>query len=315
MVQSVLEASTGREGQSDGETSKTPHDRNRRDLQPNNQRGERKELMRTMSMLRGSRGWLVLLLGLLGRPGAFAAPSATTAQPAAIAYEEPKLLVGNIFPLGAEPKKPLFKSQRTATRDGANVKVVCEYTATGGAAVARDRITYGAGKLVSFASDEFQTGEKGAAVLRADPSHPGQRTIFFEFTAAPGANAKKSAESERADMETLVDDMIPDFIVAHWDALAAGAPAKFRYIVLSRAETVGFKLSKESETTRQGKPVLRIKMEPTSFIIAKLVDPLYFIVEKGAPHRILQYLGRTTPVIKNGSKWKELDADTVFEWN
>jgi hypothetical protein len=72
---------------------------------------------------------------------------------------------------------------------------------------------------------------------------------------------------------------------------------------------------KESETTRNGKPVLRIKMEPTSFIIAQLVDPLYFVVEKHGAHRILQYLGRTTPVVKNGSKWKALDADTVFEWN
>jgi hypothetical protein len=109
--------------------------------------------------------------------------------------------------------------------------------------------------------------------------------------------------------------MIPAFIVSHWNALAAGTPAKFRYLVLSRVETVGFRLIKESETTRQGKAVLRLKMEPTSIIIAQLVDPLYFIVEKDAPHRIFQYLGRTTPVIKNGNKWKDLDADTVFEWN
>jgi hypothetical protein len=258
---------------------------------------------------------VILLLTLLDRAGVLgAAAGDAKLYPGAIDYEEPKLLIGNIFPMGPDPRKVLFKSRRTAVREGGTVKVACEYTAPDGSIVALDRIVYGAGRLASFASDEFQNGEKGSAVLRADPRHPGQRAIFFEFTAAPGGDVKKRSESERPDMETLVDDMIPAFIVSHWDALAAGAAAKFRYIVLSRAETVGFRLVKESESTRQGKPVLRIKMEPTSIIIAQLVDPLYFIVEKDAPHRILQYLGRTTPVIKNGNKWKDLDADTVFEW-
>jgi hypothetical protein len=108
--------------------------------------------------------------------------------------------------------------------------------------------------------------------------------------------------------------MIQAFIATHFDALAKGSAAKFRYIVLSRKETVGFKLVKESETTWHGKPVLRIRMEPTSIIIARLVDPLIFVVEKDGAHHILEYAGRTTPRIKAGNKWKELDAITVFDW-
>ena len=179
---------------------------------------------------------------------------------------------------------------------------------------ARDRIVYENGQIASFTSEELQTGEKGTATFGPDPKHPGQRRISFEYTSAPGAEAKTSSEAQNQEIETLVDDMIPAFIVSHWDTLVAGSPAKFRYIALSRLETVGFKLVKDSETTRQGKPAIRIKMEPTSIIIAQLVDPLYFIVEKAAPHRIFEYLGRTTPMMKNGNKWKDLDADTVFEW-
>jgi hypothetical protein len=253
---------------------------------------------------------------LLCRLSAFGeATSDPKPQATATDYEEPKLLVGNIFPLGSDEKKILFKFQRTSTREGATVNVLREYTAADGSKAARDRLAYEAGKLVSLSSEEFQKGEKGSAVLRSDPNHPGQRTISFEFSAAGATEPKRSTESERTDIPTLVDDMIPGFIVTHWTELAAGGSAKFRYIVLSRGETVGFRLVKESETTRQGKAVLRIKMEPSSFIIAQLVDPIYFVVEKDSPHRILQYLGRTTPVIKNGNKWKDLDADTVFEWN
>ena len=55
-------------------------------------------------------------------------------------------------------------------------------------------------------------------------------------------------------------------------------------------------------------------VEPTSPIISALVNPLFFTIEKASPHRVLQYVGRTTPKIKAGGKWKDLDAVTVFEW-
>ena len=73
-------------------------------------------------------------------------------------------------------------------------------------------------------------------------------------------------------------------------------------------------MAKDSEATRDGKPVVRFKMEPTSVIIAQLVDPIFFVVEKQGAHRVLEYDGRTTPLIKSGNKWKDLDAVTVYEW-
>ncbi len=230
-------------------------------------------------------------------------------------YEEPKLLVGNIFAPDGGAKKLLFKSVRTSTRSNATVRVVCEYTYPNGSLAARDRIVYRADQLVSFETEGLQRGDKGTAVIGADPQNPGQRRIFFEYTTGLGGAVKRSSDSEKLENDTLVDDMIPVFIVSHWRTLMEGKPAKFRYIVPSRQETVGFKLVKDSETTSQGKAAVRIKMEPTSFIIAQLVDPLYFVVEKERAHRIREYIGRTTPLLKDGDKWKDLDAVTVFDWH
>jgi len=56
-------------------------------------------------------------------------------------------------------------------------------------------------------------------------------------------------------------------------------------------------------------------MGASSPIIAALVDPLYFTVEKVPPHRVFQYAGRTTPKIRTGGKWNDLDAVTVFDWD
>ena len=101
--------------------------------------------------------------------------------------------------------------------------------------------------------------------------------------------------------------MIGPFLASQWGALAHGEKIKCRYIVIPRAETVGFTFSKSARATWQGQPVLIIKMAATSPFIAALVDPLFFTVEERPPHHILQYVGRTTPKIRAaGNTWKDL---------
>jgi hypothetical protein len=109
--------------------------------------------------------------------------------------------------------------------------------------------------------------------------------------------------------------MLPYFIVEHWNELIRGQAVMFRFIAQSRIETVGFKFVKESDVTWRGKAAVRFRMEASSFIIAQIVDPLFFIVEKDGAHRVLEYVGRTTPKLRDGSKWKDLDARTVYDWN
>ncbi len=85
--------------------------------------------------------------------------------------------------------------------------------------------------------------------------------------------------------------------------------------VLPRRETVGFIFVKSSESAWEGQPVLILKMEPSSRVIAALVEPLYFSLQKAPPHHVLEYIGRTTPKIETGGQWRDLDAVTVFDWN
>jgi hypothetical protein len=55
-------------------------------------------------------------------------------------------------------------------------------------------------------------------------------------------------------------------------------------------------------------------MQPTSFLIAAFVDPLYFNVERDGRHYVLDYTGRTTPRIEDDGQWKDVVAFTVFDW-
>ena len=253
---------------------------------------------------------LGLALGVARGPGATTA--AGSLLPGEVDFEQPKLLTGAIYAGSSEPSNLLFTFRRTADRTGSTVRVLREYQATNGAAAARERVTYEQGRLVSFEWESLQTGARGKATLQSEPQHSLKQKISFQYGRGPGSKTESKAEGPRKDV--LINDMLPSFLVNHWEDLMKGESVKFRFIVLPRLETVGFKLVKDSESTWRGRPVVLIRMEPTSVIIARLVEPVHFTVEKGGSRRILQYVGRTTPMIRRGEKWEDLDAVTVFDW-
>jgi len=48
--------------------------------------------------------------------------------------------------------------------------------------------------------------------------------------------------------------------------------------------------------------------------VGTLVNPLVFTLDQAPPHRVLKYVGRTTPRTQVTGKWKDVDAVTVFDW-
>jgi hypothetical protein len=138
--------------------------------------------------------------------------------------------------------------------------------------------------------------------------------LSFESAKDLASRGSPKRRSETLRNGTLNYDMVGSFLAEHWDVLMKGEELKCRMIVAPRAETIGFRAIKESETQWQGKPIVLLRMEPTSPLIRALVDPLHFKIEKDSPHRVLEYSGRTTLKIKSGNKWEDLDAITVFDW-
>jgi hypothetical protein len=108
--------------------------------------------------------------------------------------------------------------------------------------------------------------------------------------------------------------MVGAFISSNYDRLQNGAKLNCRYLVISRRETVGLTLVKDGETSWHGHEAIVLRMQPTSPLISILVDPLYFVVQKASPHRVLQYVGLTTPKTGENGHWKDLEATTVFDW-
>jgi len=232
-------------------------------------------------------------------------------RPKAQDYFEPSRLTATILSPDGPTNEVMFRFRRTAVRDGTAVRVLREYTRPDGTLVARERVLYQSGKLVSFQLEEPLSGAQGSLKILPDTEHEGRGSLKFEYTSESGSR-KESSEALRPD--TLVNDMVGPFIADHWELLMRGASLKTRFAAIARAETVGFKFTKESETTWRNRPAVVIKMEPTSWIISKIVKALLFTVEKDPPHRVLEYMGRTPPRLPKGKHWEDLDAVTVFEW-
>src|SRR5262249_51830336 len=160
-----------------------------------------------------------------------------------------------------------------------------EYHTPDGTLAARERVTYEGSRLASFELEDLRSGDKGKAVLQPAAAGRADR-LRFEFAAGGHAPA---TDEEKVRPDTIVNDMLPGLMAAHWTNLMAGAHVKFRFVALARMETVGFELFKDGETTLRGQPMVRLRMEPSSVVIARFVDPLFFLVEPGGAHRILEY--------------------------
>jgi hypothetical protein len=225
-------------------------------------------------------------------------------------YCEPRLLTGTIYAKDSSLRTVLFQFRRTASCEGDVVRVVREYTCPDATVAAREKVVYQANRMVSYELEDLRAAETGRVFNTTNAA--GKAAVRLEF--GPTGNPKKTVGQENAQPDTLINDMLPAFLEAHWNELSRGARVKFRFVAMSRAETVGFTVVKEFETTLGDAAVVRLRMEPTSFIIAQLVDPIFFLVEKEGAHRILQYTGRATPRVKVGNRWKDLDAVSVFDW-
>lgn len=225
-------------------------------------------------------------------------------------YEEPKYLAGTI--LTPDSKQVLFKFKRVASRAGSRLEVHRDFTYPDGRPAAREEAIYEGDSLVSFELEELQIGAAGTVRIRRDEKDGAKGSVEFEYSKELGDKPKVRSEALRED--TLIADMVAPFLKSHWDELTRGEEVKCRCIIVPRRETVGFTFTKGAALTWQGREVLTVRMEASSAIIARLVSPLVFTIEKAPPHRVLQYAGRTTPKIQAGGKWKDLDAVTVFNW-
>jgi hypothetical protein len=253
----------------------------------------------------------VVLWALCGAyfPSGQAAETGFPAASPVYDYANPPLVTGTLYAVESDQKKILFTFRRTATRSGSVVQVERQFLATNGTLAAVEKIRYESNQFVSYQMQDFQARVSGAIQIEPDPQDPDQQQIYISH--AKGLNAVKG-KARVLEPDTLMDDTLYPFLIEHWDDLMQGKAVKFHFVSLEWERTFEFCVAKSRESTQNGRPVVEFTMKPTNFLVAAQVKPIIFTLEKNGTHRMLSYVGRTTPRVKIGKSWKLLDAETVF---
>lgn len=157
-------------------------------------------------------------------------------------------------------------------------------------------------KLVSYRKEHLPTGKIEEMKVLGDK-------VEIRYRKQTG----KAFETETLKWKDsfIFSNSIFDLIVRDWDKLEKGEKVAFDLLVPSRLETLVFRIAKEGEETVAGEKVSVVRMDPDSWIIRKLVDPLFFYVSASHPHKLMKYVGRSSVDTDEG---KDQDLKTIYAY-
>ena len=200
--------------------------------------------------------------------------------------------------------KLLYEGIRKQVTENEKVSVVSTYTDMDGKLLDRSQVAYERPSLrvLSYKSEDIRFGALEELTLTGN-------TLRISFR--EDKTASMATEDIKWGPETVHSSTVTEVINRDWAQLSAGENVEFDLVVPSRLETLRFRLKKDKTTQVGGKSVLVVRMEPDSWLIRKLVDPMYFFLSYDMPHRLLEYHGRSG--IKT-SEGKDQDLRLVFTY-
>lgn len=210
---------------------------------------------------------------------------------------------GTIFEQNSQRKTRLFTLEvvETVAADINEVHSVCKDL--NGQVVIEEKTQFKGEDLLKFEIDQKQLQQKGVIELK-------EGKVFFTKISADG---KSTTKDEKVGKTLVLAASFRKYIKSHFSELKEGKTLEFRYGVWDRQETVGFEVFKEKVEKDGEQDVYLLKMKPSSFLIAALVKPIFFKFNHDGS-RLLEMNGRVGPKQKDGTSWKDLDAEIVYSY-
>lgn len=209
---------------------------------------------------------------------------------------------GTLYEQNSQLQKKLYTMEVTesAPESGESQSI---YKDLEGNTVIEEKTKLNGAELVKFEIDHKQLQQKGIIEIKDGKA-------YFTKVAADG---KSSTKDEKLGKTFVVAASFRKFVKANFEDLKAGKAIEFRYGVWDRQETVGFEVFKEKTEKQGDQEVVVLKMKPSSFLIAALVKPIFFKFNSDGS-RLLEMNGRVGPKKKDGSSWKDLDAEVIYKY-
>lgn len=200
--------------------------------------------------------------------------------------------------------RPLFKGERTIQVGEGKVQETVVYLDLNGRETQRLEGVYEQGTLglVSYVR-KFVGSQEREGLEREG----GQFVMSYQ----DGKNAKPETEELTwKDGLVFAITVVPRIKQAR-KALKAGKEVTFDLIVPSRMNLYEFRLRQDKPVTINGQEMWVVRMEPDSFLIRQLIDPLYFYFTDNGSIDLVEYKGRTAVHDAAGNS---LDARVVYRY-
>lgn len=207
-----------------------------------------------------------------------------------------------VYDSDSNKQKLLYNYKSESESKGETIVVSNHFTYPDGKIASHEEITFEKDGHVSlYKQQQAQIGAEGTIEIAG-----GKAKFVYK------KDGKEKTATEDAGSDFIVGSQIPLDLEANWEKILKGETLKRRLAVLERLETVGFQFSKEGETDLGGKKAIKVKMKPSSFLIAAIVSPLHFFMSADGKE-LLEIHGRTTvKKDKGGGKFGDLDAVIVY---
>lgn len=138
---------------------------------------------------------------------------------------------------------------------------------------------------VSWRLRDTRSGEDELMVRQED-------TIRMSYKETGGAEPERDAVAMAPDL--IFTPTVEPLIRRSWEELAAGKTVRFRLLVPNRQDVYRFRLVRDAghSAAQEGRMVVR--MEPDTWLVRQLVNPLFFVLDVEPPHRLREFRGRTS---------------------
>lgn len=211
-----------------------------------------------------------------------------------------EIITGELFEQKTNFGKKLFDLTIDVQKKDEVTQTFVSYKDLNGQVVVQENGTFKGDDFISFEIDQKQTGEKGTIRVEGDK-------VLFTYE----KDGKKKTDQEKLRKPLLTQANFNTYVANHWNEIVNGDGVELRFAVWFRLETVGFKIFKVGERQKDGQKWVHLRMKPSSFVIAALVDPLELWYEESS-HHMMEMSGRVSAKRKVGSDYKDFDCDVRY---
>jgi len=241
--------------------------------------------------------WCGMLCGLLGCNGVRSAEPAVVPLSAQRAEHGDTIYFGRVFPLEGSGGEPMYVYERRVARsERGSLSTHITRTARGRVVMADAATHHDDYTLVEYTLLGNQLGQRGSIRVEGEQ-------LRFELEDARG---HRSAV-EQNDDSVVVGPTLVGTIVRHLHALRSGSVISVRMAVLDRLETLAFEL----EAIQAPSDLTRVRMRPSSLVLAALIDPIVFTFRSDTS-KLVRLEGRVPPKQRVGEWLKDLDARVEY---